>query len=172
MIAFLAARRKLNAKKVEPTVQELNEQQENAHIKDDTAEVNESNKTGYCAFVFAVSLMLLITSAICLIPAITDGNPIFYVAAGAFAGIGSALLIIGCCFIDCGKNKKSNKSSKELDCFHSDDTLLKLQVDANDNIMSREKSLFINPLVPSLIEDSPKKFPPIRNYCNLPTVCS
>lgn len=172
MIAFLAARRKLNAKKVEPTVQELNEQQENAHFKDDTAEVGESNKTGYCAFVFAVSLMLLITSAICLIPAITDGNRIFYVAAGACAGIGSALLTIGCCFIDCGKDKKTDKSCRQLDCIYSDDNLLKLQVDTNDNIVQRDKSLYINPLVPSLIEDSPKKFAPIRNYCNLPTVCS
>lgn len=171
MIAFLAARRKLNAKKVEPTVQELNEQQENAQIKDDTGEVHESNKTGSCAFVFAVSLMLLITSAICLIPAITDGNGIFYVAAGAFAGLGCALLIIGCCFIDCGRDK-GNKSSDRSNSIYSDDTLLKLQVDANDNIVSREKALFINPLVPSLIENSPKKLPPIRNYCNLPTVCS
>lgn len=172
MIAFLAARRKLNAKKVEPTVQELNEQQENAQKKEtDEKDVNEGSKSGSCAIVFAVSIMFLIVSAICFIPALVDGSRVFYVAAGALAGIGSALLTIGCCFIDCFR-KKGNKGRRGSDDLESIQPTSP-PVDFNGNLSVDDlKSTYINPLVPSLIEDTRKPFTPIRQYCNLPTVCT
>ena len=85
MIAFLAARRKLNQKKVEPSVQELNEQQEVAQQKVEEKDTNET-KAGSCAIIFAVSLMMMIVAIICVISAAVDGGRIFYIAAGALAG--------------------------------------------------------------------------------------
>lgn len=173
MIAFLAARRKLNQKKVEPSVQELNEQQENAQQKVEEKDTNET-KSGSCAIVFAVSIMLLIVAVICIIPAIVDGSRVFYVAAGALAGSASALLTIACCFIDCFRNKgnKGRRGSDDLESIQSTSPL-KSPVDFNGNLnVNQLKSNYPNPLVPSLIENSPKSLAPIRQYCNLPTVCT
>ena len=109
---LLAARRaRDNQKQPEASVQQLNEQQKQLQRQ---KEIQEQQKEDFrrlhasCAIVFAASFILFIIALIILIPALTYGDDVFFVAFGGFTLSGITLLLIGCCFNDCCKTEDEN----------------------------------------------------------------
>lgn len=112
---LLAAKRAREAQKLpEVSVQKLNEQQKELQRQ---REIQEQQKEDFkklhasCAIVFAASIILLIIAMIVLIPALTEGNEVFFVAFGGFTLSGVTLLLLGCCFNDCCKTDKDDDNS-------------------------------------------------------------
>lgn len=108
MIGRLLAARRAREKEKQPdvSVQELNEQQKKLQRQKEIAEQQKEDFRrlhASCAVVFAGSFILLIIAIIILIPALTYGDDVFFLAFGAFSLSGIALLLIGCCFNDCCK---------------------------------------------------------------------
>lgn len=108
LLAARRAREKQNLPEV--SVQQLNEEQKKQQLQQQIAEQQKEDFRklhASCALVFAASFILFIIAVIILIPAVTYGDEVFFVAFGGFSLSGFGLLLIGCCFNDCCKSSDS-----------------------------------------------------------------
>jgi hypothetical protein len=180
MIGRLIAARRARDKEKQPevSVQQLNEQQKQQQRQ---KEIEEQQKEDFrrlhasCAVVFAASFILLIIALIVLIPALTYGDEVFFVAFAGFSVSGLTLLLVGCCFNDCCK-AEDPISDKEGDEYQ--ETTL---TDPGHGFKDSGISLCQSEALQQYYDEIPYNVPvrlevpicvplTVRNYYNLPTI--
>lgn len=181
MIGRLLAARRARDKDKQPevTVQQLNEQQKQLQRQ---KEIQEQQKEEFkrlhasCAVVFAGSFILLIIAVIILIPALTYGDEVFFVAFSGFSLSGLALLLIGCCFNDCCKT--SDAAETDDGKVREDATFV---TESSAGFKDSGISLCHSDALAHYYDDIPYNVPvrlevpvlaplPVRDYYNLPSI--
>lgn len=177
---LIAARRaRENSKQPDVSVQQLNEQQKQLQRQKERQEQQKEDFKrlhASCALVFAGSVILFIIAVITLIPALTYGDQVFFVAFGGFTLSALALLLIGCCFNDCCKAEDASTGDNDIEFEEST-----FESSGGYGFKDSGISLCHSEAITKSYDEIPYHIPvrlevpicpplPVRNYYNLPTM--